>query len=199
MRNLHFKNLWFELTGWELPEGGYMGVQAANYSCGDRAEHRKRVPTAVCLTWAEHCSVEDGVLSGLGGSGVELATGCRQEHHQGKLRIRRSANGILVDGPNSEAEVPKGNRVSNNYVAACGVEFYGFVGIGGFRPGTEVSHNLVRKLPYTGISVGWQWNPQPAACKENRIEYNHVFDVMNRLCDGGGGASSASARWKPRV
>jgi hypothetical protein len=40
-------------------------------------------------------------------------------------------------------------------------------------------------LPYTGISLGWQWNPEPTPCQENTIEYNHVYDVMNRLCHGG--------------
>jgi hypothetical protein len=50
---------------------------------------------------------------------------------------------------------------------------------------TVVAHNLVYDLPYTGISVGWQWNPQPTACKENLVEYNDVYDVMKRLCDGG--------------
>ena len=49
----------------------------------------------------------------------------------------------------------------------------------------QVAHNLVHDLPYTGISVGWQWNPNPTPCKENLIESNHVYDVMNRLCDGG--------------
>lgn len=112
--------------------------------------------------------------------------GCRENLIQGNGVFDVSANGILVSGPNSEAEVPKGNRVSNNHVHACGVEFYGAVGIWiGFTQGTVISHNLIHDLPYTGISVGWQWNPQPTACKENRIEYNQVYDVMNRLCDGG--------------
>ncbi|MGA2617635.1 MAG: right-handed parallel beta-helix repeat-containing protein [Thermoguttaceae bacterium] len=181
VRNLHFKGLRFEYTDWELPKEGYMGVQASHYG---NAEHH--VPSAIRLAWAENCSIEDGVLARLGGCGVEVATGCRENLIQGNRVFDVSANGILVYGPNSEAEVPKGNRVSNNHVHACGREFYGAVGIWvGFAQGTVVAHNLVHDLPYTGISAGWQWNPQPTACKENRIEYNHVYDVMNRLCDGG--------------
>jgi hypothetical protein len=92
----------------------------------------------------------------------------------------------MVGGPKSEAEVPGRNRVSNNHVHACGREYYGAIGIWvGFAQGTAVSHNLVHDLPYTGISVGWEWNPRPTPCQGNVIEYNHVRDVMNRLCDGG--------------
>lgn len=187
VRNLHFKGLRFEHAGWELPKEGYMGIQASHYGHIQHPQQRwKHVPAAVCLTWAEHCSVEDGAIARLGGCGVEAAMGCRGNLIQGNRVFDVSANGILVDGPNSEADVPKGNRVSNNHVHACGVEFYGAVGIWvGFAQGTMISHNLVHDLPYTGISVGWEWNPKPTACKENRIEYNHVYDVMNRLCDGG--------------
>jgi len=76
--------------------------------------------------------------------------------------------------------------VENNCVHACGVEFYGAVGIWvGFAQGTTVSHNLVHDLPYSGISVGWEWGPSPTSCKANLVEYNHVYDVMNLLRDGG--------------
>ena len=187
VRNLHFNGLRFEHTDWELPKEGYMGVQASHYGHGEHPQQRwKHIPASICLTWAEHCSVEDGVLARIGGCGVEAAMGCRENLIQGNQIFDVSANGILVDGPNVEAEVPKGNRVINNHVHACGREFYGAVGIWvGFAQGTVVAHNLVHDLPYTGISVGWEWTPQPTVCKENRIEYNHVYDVMNRLCDGG--------------
>jgi hypothetical protein len=92
----------------------------------------------------------------------------------------------MLGGPRAEAEVPKRNRIANNHVHACGVEYYGAVGIWvGFAQQAVIAHNLVHGLPYSGVSVGWQWNPEPTPCKENTIEYNHIYDVMNRLCDGG--------------
>ena len=82
--------------------------------------------------------------------------------------------------------MPKGNRVLNNHVFACGQSFYGAVGIWvGIAERTTVAHNLVHDLPYTGISVGWEWSTRPTPCRENVVEGNHVYNVMNRLCDGG--------------
>jgi hypothetical protein len=186
VRNLHFQGIAFEHTDWPVPPGGYMGIQACHYSTAGSGPHWPRILAAVACTHAENCSVEDGTLAHMGGCGIELADGCRNNLIRGNRVFDISGNGIDVGGPTREPGVPVGNTVSNNHVYDCGVEYYGAIGIWvGITDSTTVSHNLVHGLPYTGISVGWQWNPQPTPCQKNLIEYNHVYDVMNRLCDGG--------------
>jgi hypothetical protein len=187
VRNLHFRGLRFEHTGLGLPKGGYLGIQACHCTAGKAwTDNWGRVPAAICWDYVEKSSLEDSVLTRLGGCGVELVTGCHDNLIQGNEITEVSGNGIMLGGPRAEAEVPKRNRISNNHVHACGVEYYGAVGIWvGFAQQAVISHNLVHDLPYSGVSVGWQWNPEPTPCKENTIEYNHIYDVMNRLCDGG--------------
>lgn len=186
-RNLHFQGIRFEHTDLDLPEGGYLGIQACHCTVGkDWKRPWGRVPAAIRWDYVEHSSIEDGALAHLGGCGVELVTSCHDNLIQGNHVFDVSGNGVMLGGPTSEAEVPKRNRIANNHVHACGVEYYGAVGIWlGFAQQAVVAHNLVHDLPYSGISVGWQWNPEPTPCKENVIEGNHVYDVMNRLCDGG--------------
>lgn len=188
VRNLHFKGISFQYTDWPLPAGGYFGVQACHYvTAGESRERWHRIPAAIRFDYAEGSSVEDGAIAHLGGGGIELVSSCRDNLIQGNHIFDVSGNGVMLGGPKTEAEVPKNNRVSNNHVHACGVEYHGAVGIWvGFTEGSVISHNLVHDLPYTGISVGWQWNPEPSPCKRNVIEYNHIYNVMNRLCDGGG-------------
>ena len=187
VRNLHFQGIRFQYTDWQIPPGGYQGIQAGHFSTpGASGSHWPRILATVACTHAEQCSVEDGVLACLGGCGIELADGCRGNLIQGNHVYEVGSNGINVGGANDEQLAPKGNRVENNCVHACGGDDYGAVGIWvGMSQRTVVAHNLVYDLPYTGISVGWQWNPQPTACKENLVEYNDVYDVMKRLCDGG--------------
>ena len=187
VRNLHFQGIRFEHTHLELPDGGYLGIQACHCTVGkDWKRPWGRVPAAIRWDYVEHSSIENGAMAHLGGCGVELVTSCHDNLIRGNHVFDVSGNGIMLGGPRSEAEVPKRNRISNNHVHACGVEYYGAVGIWlGFAQEAKVAHNLVHDLPYTGISVGWQWNPEPTPCKGNVIEANHVYDVMNRLCDGG--------------
>ncbi len=187
VRNLHFRGLRFEHTGVGLPPGGYLGIQACHCTTGTKwTGNWGRVPAAIRWDYVEKSSLEDSVLTRLGGCGVELVTACHDNLIQGNEITDVSGNGIMLGGPRGDAEVPKRNRISNNHVYACGVEYYGAVGIWvGFAQQAVIAHNLVHGLPYSGVSVGWQWNPEPTPCKENTIEYNHIYDVMNRLCDGG--------------
>ena len=187
VRNLHFNRIAFQHTTLALPDGGYMGIQACHCVTGkDWKRPWGRVPAAIRFDGVEGSSVEDGTLAHLGGCGIELVSRCYNNLLQGNHVFDVSGNGVMIGGPRGEDEVPKDNRVSNNHVHACGVEYYGAIGIWvGFTQRSVIAHNLVHDLPYSGISVGWQWNPEPTACKENLIEQNHVYDVMNRLCDGG--------------
>jgi hypothetical protein len=192
VRNLHFRGLHFAHTDWTLPKHGYVGMQACHYSVGQGEEDQEggdRWPVingAIQVEDAVRVTVEDGSVSHLGSSGIQIGPRCRNCAVQGNVLADIAGNGVMVSGPNAEAEVPVDVRVCNNHVYDCGIGQAGAVGIWvGFARGTVVAHNLVHGLPYTGISVGWQWNPKPSACRANRIEYNHVYDVMNRLCDGG--------------
>jgi hypothetical protein len=187
VRNLHFKGLSFQYATWQLPKHGYLGIQACHFTKGrDWKRPWARIPAAVRFNFAEGCSVRDGAITHVGGCGIELIDSCHQNVVEGNHIYDVSGNGIMLGGPREEGRVPKGNRIANNYVHACGVEYYGAVGIWvGFADGAQVAHNLIHNVPYTGISVGWQWNPEPTACKNNVVEQNHVYDVMKALCDGG--------------
>jgi hypothetical protein len=48
-----------------------------------------------------------------------------------------------------------------------------------------VSHNDVYNVSYSGISVGWRWDNVDVGMKNNIIEYNEIFDVMQEMHDGG--------------
>jgi hypothetical protein len=189
VRNLHFKGISFEHADWQLPAVGYCGIQACHFA------QRKvwnetgwgMIDAAIVWNHAIQCSLEDGALTRLGGGGIELAGRCRDCVIRGNVIHDVSGNGVQIGGPNEEGKVPMGCRVSNNHIHDCGIDYSGAVGIWvGFAETTFVSHNLIHTLPYSGISVGWMWNPQPTACKGNVIEFNHIHDVMNRLGDGGG-------------
>jgi hypothetical protein len=80
-----------------------------------------------------------------------------------------------------------GNTVRGCTIERCGAVYYGAVGIWvGLSGNNNVVRNEVRDLPYTGISVGWMWNPTPTPCAGNEVKDNHIHHVMQILSDGGG-------------
>jgi concanavalin A-like lectin/glucanase superfamily protein/glycosyl hydrolase family 141/parallel beta helix pectate lyase-like protein len=191
VRNLRFRGLTFAHSEWALPKFGYAAAQAAFHEA--RPAHgkpgpRERVPTAVEFERTVACRVEGCRFRHLGGSGLSLRRGCHENRVEGNEFFDIAGNGVMVgETGQSPADMARRNTVSNNLVHHCGALFYGSVGVwAGITEGTVIAHNEIRDLPYTGVSVGWQWNPKPTPCKGNRVENNHIHHVMQMLSDGGG-------------
>jgi len=193
VRNLHFRGFTFSYTDWPLPAAGYVGMQAGHYNLGPtwfRPDYDRTWPgvgAAIRMESAEACSVEEGQVTHVGGSAVEIGPRCRACVVRANRISDVGATGAMVGGPRDETIVPRDSQIVNNHIYNCGMDYPGAAGVWvGFAEGTVVSHNDIHDLPYTGVSVGWQWNSDPAPSKGHRIEGNHIHDVMALLCDGGG-------------
>jgi len=184
VRNLHFRGLAVMHNHLPLPREGHHGRQAAFRYGGDGITGG--LPCIVRWTHAVGCSFTGGRIAHTGGSGIDLGEGCRANRIEGNAVFDLAGNGINVGGPDDEKLVPNENRIANNYVHHCGAVYYGACAIwAGFAQKTTIEHNLVCDHPYTGISIGWKWNESPTVAREYLVRYNHVYDVMKQVCDGG--------------
>jgi hypothetical protein len=85
------------------------------------------------------------------------------------------------------AEAPSRIRIVDNTIEDCLHLDLGSVGIWvGYASHVRIEHNLLRNLPYTGISVGWRWAPGLTNCHSNLVAFNRVEGVMREAGDGGG-------------
>lgn len=189
VRNLHISGLTFSHTQFPLPDVGYGGIQAAHY--GSERGAWNRVPIAVELQSAVDCRFERNRLVNLGTTGLLFENGARNNQIVGNEVGHVSGNGIMlgetVGNPKDKRTISMDNTIANNHVHHCGEGYFGSVGIWiGHTQRSRAAHNLVHDMPYTGISMGWTWNPSPTQARENTIEYNHIHHVMQMLADGGG-------------
>jgi GH141 insertion domain/Right handed beta helix region len=200
VRFINFEGITFEHTEWQYPSRGYCGIQACMFD--NRQGNNKgwdKVPAAIELDLAEKCGFYNCTIKHTGGSGVWIRENCLDCEISYSHIYDISGNGVnigegrdrLVNGipwwQSNPEQVSKNNKVSNSLIEDCGKQFYGAVGIwGGLVANTVIDHNEIRNLPYTGISIGWMWNPSPTPCRENTINSNHIHHVMKQLSDGGG-------------
>jgi len=198
--HINFWGITFEHTAWSLPRSGYCGVQACMYT--DRTEHKagwSRIPAAIELNLADHCSFDKCIIRNTGGSGIWMRRNCSDCELTRSHIHNISGNGVNIGEGNDRLsggvpwwisvpeEVSRNNRVSHTLIENCGVQFYGAVGIWcGLVANTVIEYNVIRDLPYTGISVGWMWTADPTPCRENTIHANHIHHILNILSDGGG-------------
>jgi hypothetical protein len=197
---ISFEGITFEHTAWQIPDKGYCGVQACMYD--DRSIIRtgwNKVPAAIELDLAGNCGFYNCVIRHTGGSGIWIRQNCKNNEVRSAHIYDVSGNGVnigegrdrLVGGEpwwkSAPEEVSVNNNISYSLIEDCGKQFYGAIGIwAGLVAKTKIHHNEIRNLPYTGISIGWMWNPTPTPCRENTIDANHIHHIMNKLSDGGG-------------
>jgi len=193
VRNLTLKNIIFRDCAYLLPEYNHDGMQAAFYYPlkSESGRGPGLVPPAIRMSWASDCTLEGCRVVHCGGNGIYLSQGCRGNRLTDVTTEDVGANGIMIgltyDPGEDSLILPVNNSVEESRVTGAGVLFHGAVGVWlGFCAGNTVSGCEISDLPYTGISVGWQWNPLPTSSGNNRILNNHIHHAMQVLGDGGG-------------
>ncbi len=166
-------------------------------------------PSNIVCHAAKSIRFENCTFTKFGGGGIDLEHGSQDNTIIGCHFYDISATAIQVGDvrredhhPRDKRLIVKNNKILNNLIENCGVEFKGSHAIfAGYTDGTLIAHNEIRNLPYSAIAVGWGWGeediggdprwPQPFSyktptpAKNNIIEYNHIHNVMAELMDGG--------------
>ena len=203
VRNLRFEGLRFEHTDFALPAVGYSEIQAAHFGPSTKLPTQVQ-PVAVECAYAEDVRFERCRFAHLNNSGIGFGPGCRRNIVNGCVIEDIGGNGVMVgwrgagqlatgtegtlDADWAEpTDAPTGNTIANCVIRRCGADSRGAVGVFvAFSADTRVAHNVIHDLPYTGMSVGYRWDTTPTSQARCVVEYNHIYDVMKRLADGGG-------------
>ena len=159
---------------------------------------------AIECVYAEGLRFERCRLAHLNNSGIGFGPGCRRNAvigcviediggngvmvgWRGAGRLETGAEGTLDADWADPTDAPVGNEVANCVIRRCGADSRGAVGVFvAFSADTRVAHNVIYDQPYTGMSIGYRWNTTPTTQVRCIAEYNHIYDVMKTLADGGG-------------
>lgn len=191
-KHIDFDGITFAHANWQLPPGGCAGVQAAFHQVrpahGVYENRREAKPAAIELSDCSDITFNNCHFEGLTASGLWVRNGCKNITIENSTFREIGANAVMV-GDQAASEETASSHVSIDgcTIEDCGTTDYGAVGIWiGIANHVSVKNNTLQRLPYTGVSVGWRWNPTPSACHHNLIEDNHIHHIMQKLSDGGG-------------
>ncbi|VTS04985.1 right-handed parallel beta-helix repeat-containing protein [Tuwongella immobilis] len=151
----------------------------------------QHVPGSVLLRGAHRCRIENCRLVNLGGYGIELGDGCRNNTLARNELTQLGAGGIRQSG--GQATSPESlrtgeNRIHDNHIHHCGEVFPAGIGILSQHADRNwIAHNHIHHLYYTGISVGWIWGYAPSVSRDNIVEFNRIHEIgQGFLSDMGG-------------
>ncbi len=191
--NVTVSNLEFaHTTNLDINTAGFPEIQAN--ICG-------QIPSHPFSTWANTKAAIDlnactsvrftrCLIRHLGTAGISVRSTSTNCELDGNIIYDTSGNGVVVgNGTGYTGLQPVNLSVNNNFIAKVGQEFQGAVGfLQWWAVTTNVTHNEVYKVPYTGISlgIGWGLETNPSGATGNQITYNDVHSYMLRMDDGGG-------------
>lgn len=207
---LAFEGITFRYTTWLRPSSGYglpdaqNNVMRENFaSLGKPHADLESIidGAALRLRYARNIEISRCRFIGLGGMGVSFATAGAQDNTiLGNTFYDIAATGIQIgdyigwEHPEHEnAAFPldprlraTGNKITNNFINRCAVEYRSGTAIGlAFPRDTLIAHNEIYNMPYIGIHLGWGWIRIPkSAMGGNLITANKVQNTMVELADG---------------
>ncbi len=205
VKNLVFRGISFEHSTWTYPgEHGYLNMQSGQYDIKTESngnQYVDRPPAGVTVIAAQNVLFERNLFQHMGSTAIDFFYGTKNCRIIGNIITDISGNGIAVGkfvedkfteagipyNPEDKREVCTNDVVSNNIVYRTGRDYFGTHGIvAGYPAGLTIEHNIVRDIPYSGISVGYGWTLKPNAMHDNLIAYNEISNVINLLADGAG-------------
>lgn len=165
------QGLSFMHTEWTIPP------QTAAYKQG-----AVNVPGAILCDGTRSCAIRDCTVAHVGTYGVEIGVGCQGNTIKGNAIWDLGAGGVKL-GFSSASTV-----VSDNHIYDGGYLFPSAIGIWiGNTAHNEVTHNLIHRFYYTGISCGWTWGYRASPTQDNHVEYNVIHHIGRGLLDDLGG------------
>lgn len=176
---VEIRGIAFQCTTWQLPPtGGNEGAQAA-----------VNIGAMVEATAARDCLFEKCEFTQTDSYAVWLRSGSRgcvvRQCHLHDL----GAGGVKLGEANLEPDAVRagGNTVENCYIHHGGHVHGSGIGVWvGASSDNTVTHNEICDLWYTGVSLGWRWSADLNGTRNNRVTYNRIHHIVQRLEDGGG-------------
>ncbi|QFU89875.1 RICIN domain-containing protein [Amycolatopsis sp. YIM 10] len=188
--------------------------------------HWFQMPAAVQVSAARGITFGDSEFVNLGQTAIGIGNdanahasgvglGASDITVTGSEIARNSAGGIVVGGVRADAHHPSDPRMTNrnvtisdNRIHDLGVEYRGNVSVlTTYVTTTNVTHNEVYNMPYSGMSIGYGWGSNdaggsdhyanrglykyqprystPTTASGNKLVNNYVHDVMQQMNDGG--------------
>ena len=204
IRDLTLRNLVFRGTHLDVPPGGFASAQATAIEVrrddGSRPSgSRDMLSAAVQLDRTDRCRVERCRFTDLGGTALWLGRTTRDaivannriDHVGGNGVNLGEDNDRKVDGQrwhqSGADEVSTNNRIVGNEISHVGRWLPGSVAIWvPLSRNVTIDNNHIHDCPYTGISLGWMWNPSSTPAAANTVTNNRIEFVMQTLSDGAG-------------
>ena len=153
---------------------------------------------AITLLGARNVTIQGCAVRQVGGYAIELGPACRHNHVEDCELVDLGGGGVTIGhggkdqhwgrGPDEAEGLASHNVVRQCLIAHGGRLHSAAVGVWiGHSPYNQIQHNDIFDFYYTGISVGWVWGYAASHAHHNDVGFNRVYDLGQRVLSDMGG------------
>lgn len=196
IKNLIFDNLKIFYGAYNFASReGYVGTQADGLGNRDAVIYKDGAFYAgqITVNNADRFVIRNCEIACHGSAVINMEHGVSNSKIVGNVIRDASGGGIKIGSPLHYVEregidVCRNIDVENNVVQRVCAEFLNNCGITVYyEKDIDILHNVIKDLPYSGMSIGWGWQSGAGYDWGNfNISYNHIENIMQTLYDGGG-------------
>ncbi|MDR1640701.1 MAG: right-handed parallel beta-helix repeat-containing protein [Clostridiales bacterium] len=196
---LTFEGIEFRHGAWNEPsESGLIINQAQNQmvmtrDSGKIVVNYENIPSNITVKNAESLVFKDCVFSGMGATALSFESNVKYSTVQGCVFKELSEGGVSVSNSGADKDSFEqkciGNKIDNNVFRRIGLDYWSAIPITVYYASeTQITHNDIYGVPYSGISLGWGWYfaKDSTVASKNLIADNKIGGYLQKLRDGGG-------------
>jgi len=145
--------------------------------------------------WIRRCDIQH-----TGGQGILFQGPTHGNRVFGNILRDIGANGIALRQPYLQSSGGStADTIDDNSISDVGRFFSGATAINAMYPASiAIEHNRISGTPYSGISIGWDWDGFQTSASRNSIRFNDIAST-NLLHDDGGGIYTLGVQPGSRV
>ena len=191
IKNISFENVCFEYTTWMRPSSNYGHSDAQNNLLREKGVKDRLPDTAIMVRNAENVNFKYCTFRRLGITALQMFGGIRKCNVIGNHFYDISGTAITLGetdysienivNPKESKYYVTNNKISNNYIHHVAVDYKSASAISvGFPKNTEISHNDIGEVPYSGFHIGLGWSDVKTSATYNlKISNNYLHNIMN--------------------
>ncbi len=189
--HIEISGITFMGASWNNPSiDGFYPNQAQDIRFS--SQENKMIPSAISVSHSKKLTFFRNTFTNLGACAIGIYEHVQNSNIIGNSFYHLSDGAIIIGRVNQRnVTIQEGLcdniKISNNFITDVAKDYPSSPAITSyFASNLDISNNEICSVPYSAISIGWNWTNKIVTARDLKVKNNYIQDCMKVTKDGGG-------------